>query len=93
MGDITKKLSLKSRTSYTYRPLLGTVKSFSRLYEAYGSQQPALRGTGAQAQELPNLSYTNALILLGVPEEDRAQFISDIDIESMTIRELQQAVC
>ncbi|WP_042332060.1 DUF3102 domain-containing protein [Desulfosporosinus orientis] len=63
-----------------------------RLYEAYGSQQLALRGTGMQAQELPNLSYTHALIILGVPEEDRAQFISDIDIESMTTRELQQAV-
>ncbi|MDQ7095212.1 DUF3102 domain-containing protein [Desulfosporosinus sp. PR] len=63
-----------------------------RLYEAYGSQQPALGDAGAQARDLPNLSYTHALILLGVPEEDRAQFISDIDIESMTTRELQQAV-
>lgn len=63
-----------------------------RLYDAYGRQQPALRGAGAQAQELPNLSYTHALILLGVPDEDRARFINDIDIESLTTRELQQAV-
>ncbi|WP_068962503.1 DUF3102 domain-containing protein [Desulfosporosinus sp. BG] len=63
-----------------------------RLYDAYGLQQPALRGSEAQALELPNLSYTHALILLGVPEEDRAQFINDIDIESLTTRELQLAV-
>ncbi|WP_040411072.1 DUF3102 domain-containing protein [Desulfosporosinus sp. OT] len=63
-----------------------------RLFDAYGGQQLALRGAGGQAQELPNLSYTHALILLGVPEEDRAQFINDIDIESITTRELQQAV-
>ena len=63
-----------------------------RLYGEYGSKQLALGETGAQARELPNLSYTHALILLGVPEEDRAQFINDLDIESMTTRELQQAV-
>ena len=63
-----------------------------RLYEAYGSQQPALGKGRAQNQEQPNVSYTHALILLGVPEEDRAQFIRDIDIESMTTRELEQAV-
>lgn len=63
-----------------------------RLYDAYGSRQLASGEAGAQDRELPNLSYTHALILLGVPEEDRAQFISGIDLESMTTRELEQAV-
>ncbi len=63
-----------------------------RLYEEFGSLQSALGDAGALGRELPNLSYTHALILLGVPEEDRAQFISDIDIEGMTTRELEQAV-
>ena len=34
---------------------------------------------GAQAQALPNLNYTQAFILLGVPEEERAQFMAEID--------------
>ncbi|HWQ41354.1 MAG TPA: DUF3102 domain-containing protein [Desulfosporosinus sp.] len=39
-----------------------------------------------------NLTYTQALILLGIPEEDRDEFIAEHDIESMTKLELQQAV-
>ncbi|MGI1659267.1 MAG: DUF3102 domain-containing protein [Desulfitobacterium sp.] len=46
----------------------------------------------AQAQAQPNLNYTQALILLGVPEEERAQFIAELDLESMTTRELQKTI-
>ncbi|AGA68059.1 Protein of unknown function (DUF3102) [Desulfitobacterium dichloroeliminans LMG P-21439] len=46
----------------------------------------------AQAQAQPILNYTQALILLGVPEEERAQFIAELDLESMTTRELQKTV-
>ena len=63
-----------------------------RLYKEYGNGLPVRAEPGTQIRELPNLSYTHALILLGVPEEDRAQFISNTDIESMTTRELQRAV-
>ncbi|AET70562.1 type IIA topoisomerase (DNA gyrase/topo II, topoisomerase IV), A subunit [Desulfosporosinus orientis DSM 765] len=62
------------------------------LYDAYGSLGPALAEDGAQDGKLPNLNYTHALILLGVPEEDRVQLISDMDLESMTTRELEQVV-
>jgi len=39
-----------------------------------------------------NLTYTQALILLGIPEEERDEFIAEHDVESMTKLELQQAV-
>jgi len=39
-----------------------------------------------------NLSYTQALILLGIPEEEREEFIAEHDVENMTRVELQQAV-
>jgi len=39
-----------------------------------------------------NLPYTQALILLGIPEEEREEFIAEHDVESMTKLELQQAV-
>ncbi len=45
-----------------------------------------------QGQALPNLNYSKALILLGVPEEERAQFIAELDVESMSARELKKAV-
>ena len=41
---------------------------------------------------MTNLTYTQALILLGIPEEEREEFIAEHDVESMTRVELQQAV-
>lgn len=41
---------------------------------------------------LLNLNYTQAFILLGVQEEERAQFIAEMGIESMSTRELQKGV-
>nr|WP_242876207.1 DUF3102 domain-containing protein [Desulfosporosinus hippei] len=38
------------------------------------------------------MTYSQALILLGVPEEERDEFVKDKDIENMSARELQQAV-
>lgn len=43
-------------------------------------------------QALQNLNYSQALILLGVPEEERAQFLDELDVESMSVRELKKAV-
>ncbi|EGW37931.1 hypothetical protein DOT_4197 [Desulfosporosinus sp. OT] len=33
---------------------------------------------------MANLTYTQALILLGIPEEERDEFIVEHDVESMT---------
>ncbi|MCO1603118.1 DUF3102 domain-containing protein [Desulfosporosinus nitroreducens] len=41
---------------------------------------------------LHNLTYSQALILLGVPEEEREEFAKNNAIENMSARELQQAV-
>ncbi|MEC0083022.1 MULTISPECIES: DUF3102 domain-containing protein [Paenibacillus] len=38
------------------------------------------------------MSYAKALSLLGVPAEDREQFVQENDVESMSARELQKAV-
>jgi hypothetical protein len=39
-----------------------------------------------------NINYSQALILRGVPEEEREQFIAEMDIENMSVREQQKAV-
>jgi len=63
-----------------------------RVFDAYGTRQSASLDVGALVQELPNYNCTQAFILLGVPEGERAQFIAEIDVESMSTRELQKAI-
>ena len=81
---------LEESVSYSVK----TAQNLIRIYEAYGVQPPALPGATTQDQKdrLPNLGYTQALILLGVPDEDRERFIEELDVESMTAGELKKAV-
>lgn len=81
-----------------------TAENLMRIFDVYGSQLTASAGAAsldaassntaasAQVPVLPNLNYTQALILLGVPAEERAQFIAELDVESMSTRELRKAV-
>ncbi|WP_042331134.1 DUF3102 domain-containing protein [Desulfosporosinus orientis] len=41
---------------------------------------------------MTNLTYTQALLFLGIPEEEREEFIAEHDVESMIKLEVQQAV-
>jgi len=61
-----------------------------QLYEAYGAS-PDLE-SDPNWPALSNLTYTNALILLDVPEELRADFIVHNDAGNMSSRELKRAV-
>ncbi|AFM02286.1 MULTISPECIES: DUF3102 domain-containing protein [Desulfitobacterium] len=75
---------LEESVSYSQK----TAGNLIRLFEEYGPPQPA----SPDWQALSKLSYTQGLILLGIPEEERAQFITELDLESMSTRELQKAV-
>ena len=79
---------LEKSVDYSQR----TAINLMRIFEEYGSNQTALFDNNAKSQALANLSYTQAVALLGVPEEDREQFVKDHDAENMTTRELQQAI-
>ncbi|WP_041220023.1 DUF3102 domain-containing protein, partial [Desulfitobacterium dichloroeliminans] len=63
-----------------------------RIATAYGSLYPASLDTGTRTQALPNLTYSKALLLLGIPEEERADFAAELENEGMTTLELQKAV-
>lgn len=56
-----------------------------RMYREYGDKIHEIPTLG-------NLSYTKAVALLGVPAEEREQFLEEHDVESMSAREMQQAV-
>lgn len=59
-----------------------------RIFKEYGAGQL----TFSLSDSNPNLSYSQAVLLLGIPKEERAQFIVDMDVEGMTTQELRQAV-
>ena len=69
-----------------------TANNFMRIFEAYGAEQQSLFGPVAKSQALGNLSYTKALALLVLPDEERESFLSENDVEDMSTRELQTAL-
>lgn len=70
-----------------------TANNLMRIFTEYGSDQMALFGeTGPKSQAIGKLNYTQAIALLGVPAEDREQFIEENDVENMSTRELQQVI-
>lgn len=69
-----------------------TAQNYMRLYERYGTGQQSMFGTFAETETFGRLSYTKALALLQVPDEDLVEFTEHHDIENMSTRELQQAI-
>lgn len=64
-----------------------------RIAEAYGPElSSAASGVSTKTEPFAKLGYTQALILLGLPAEERAEFITELDLENMAVRELQKAV-
>lgn len=71
---------------------VSTANNLVRVYEEYGADQGVLFGSAAKSQALENLSYTQAVLLLGVPKEEREEFIQEAHVEEISTRELQAKV-
>lgn len=71
---------------------VSTANNLMRVYEEYGADQGVLFGSAAKSQALENLSYTQAVLLLGVPKEERESFIQEARVEDISTRELQAKV-
>lgn len=65
---------------------------FEKLYEGYGADQGSLFGVGNKFPTLENISISNALRLLAVPEEEREQVAAELDAEHLSARELEKAL-
>jgi len=61
-----------------------TATNLMKLYEEYKDK--------LNQQSLANLTYTRAVLLLGIAPEEREQFAEQNDVENMSTRELQQAI-
>ncbi|WP_274363731.1 DUF3102 domain-containing protein [Paenibacillus thermotolerans] len=69
-----------------------TANNLMKIYQEYGNDQMSLFGDATNSQALGNLSYTQAVALLGIPAHEREKFVEEHDVESMSTRELQQAI-
>ena len=76
------------KTSVDYSK--STANNLMRIFDEYGANQMPLFGDNSKSQALGNLSYTQAVALLGVP--DKEEFIQENDVENMSTRELQEAI-
>ncbi|MDM5278820.1 DUF3102 domain-containing protein [Paenibacillus silvae] len=69
-----------------------TANNLMKLFKEYGTDQLTLFGDNADSQALGSLSYTQAVALLGIPAEEREAFVQENDVDSMSTRELAEAV-
>ncbi len=78
---------LKNEVSFSQ----STAQGHMNIYKEYGSAQISLFGD-AKSQAIGNLTYTKALKLLAVPEDEREEFMEKHNVEDMSTRELEQAI-
>jgi DNA repair exonuclease SbcCD ATPase subunit len=79
---------LKENVNYSQ----STATNFMNIFEEFGSNQLVIFGDNSNSQTFANLSYSQAVALLGVPSEEREDFAKENNIEEMTSRELAQAI-
>lgn len=65
---------------------------FETLYEGYGDEQGSIFGVENKFPTLENISISNALRLLAIPEEEREDFALEVDAEHLSARELEAKV-
>lgn len=69
-----------------------TASRLVTLYKEYGAEQGSLFGAEAKYSTLNNLSVTNALRLLAIPDEEREAFAAEHDIEHKSAREVEELI-
>lgn len=82
-GDWVKKMGYSQSTA----------NNLMRVFREYGASQQSLFGGEANSQALGNLSYTKALQLLALSDqEEREKFVAEHDVEAMSTRDLEKAL-
>ena len=79
---------LRERVDYSQ----STANNLMRLFEEYGDKQESLFDSFKNSQAFGNLTYTKALRLLAIPEEERAEFAQEHDVEKLSTRELDKLI-
>ncbi len=79
---------LEKSVAYSQR----TANDLMRIFNEYGSSQITFLGDNLNSQTYANLSYSNALALLGLPSDTREKFVEENNVEDMSARELKRAI-
>jgi len=79
---------LEEQVSYSS----STANNLMRLFDAYGANQITLLDNNVKSPIYEGLSYSKAVALLGVPDEEREIFTQEHDVNNMSTRELQKAI-
>lgn len=79
---------LKNETAFS-QP---TANRFMRLFSEYGSEQGSLFGAESKYSMLNNLSVSNALRLLALPEDEREEFAVENDVEHLSTSRVDELV-
>lgn len=69
-----------------------TANNLMNIFKEYGSDQLNLLGDNVKNKTYEKLTYSQAVQLLGIPSEEREDFIKKNEIENMTSRELKKAI-
>lgn len=69
-----------------------SANNFMRLFEEFGSKQISFFGAELKSQTFGNLTYSQALQLIALPESEREAFVKEEKVEEMSVRELQDAI-
>lgn len=69
-----------------------TANNLMKIFEEYGSTQITLLDNNLKSQAFGNLNYSQAVLLLGLPSEDREKFVEENKVDEMSTRELKKAI-
>ena len=69
-----------------------TANNLMRIYREYGSQQINLLTGKAPAEVFAEISYTQAVALMGLPMQERMELAAEKDVAAMSTRELEREV-
>ena len=79
---------LQERVEYS----TSQANNLMRIYNEYGDNQESFFSTLQNSKQFGNLTYTQALALIALPPEDRAEFVEKHDMENMSTRDVERAV-
>lgn len=69
-----------------------TANKHMQIFKAYGSAQVSFFGAELNSPTWANLSYSQALSLLAVPENEREEFVKENHVEDLSSRELDRII-
>lgn len=69
-----------------------TASRLMQLFREYGADQGSLFGAETKYATLQNISVSNALRLIAIPDEEREEFAVEHDIEHKSAREVEELI-